>query len=307
MNETAVAVVEPKAVPAPKPALETGARVSGIIPRNLDEVARVAQAVIVAGLAPDSYRSNNPDETKSRVIVGIMKGAEVGLPPLSALSTIAIINGRPSIWGDGAMALVQNSGTVEWAKETLEGEPNTPEWVAICAMKRKGQSEPYVRRFSWADALKAKLTGKGPWGQYPQRMLQMRARSWCLRDGWADALMGLSIAEEAQDMPAPALEINSAALLSDDAPANDGALRIEHKPDEPRIYTLKDSTAKAMGSFDNPRGYLKALRSMLDAANDADRRALWFNNRELVAGLPADFNGDREAMFALYEGAEAAE
>ncbi len=50
------------------------------------------------------------------------------------------------------------------------------------------------------DAKKAGLWGKaGPWSQYPKRMLQMRARSFALRDKFADALSGLIMAEEAQD------------------------------------------------------------------------------------------------------------
>ena len=52
------------------------------------------------------------------------------------------------------------------------------------------------------DAKRAGLLGKkGPWTEYPQRMLQMRARSWALRDGFADVLKGLSVREEAQDIP----------------------------------------------------------------------------------------------------------
>ena len=47
---------------------------------------------------------------------------------------------------------------------------------------------------------KAGLWGKaGPWSQYPKRMLQMRARSFALRDKFADALSGLLMAEEVQD------------------------------------------------------------------------------------------------------------
>jgi hypothetical protein len=34
-------------------------------------------------------------------------------------------------------------------------------------------------------------------------MRQMRARSWCLRDGFADVLRGLYVAEEAADMTPP--------------------------------------------------------------------------------------------------------
>jgi hypothetical protein len=66
-------------------------------------------------------------------------------------------------------------------------------------VKRRDRS-PVVRTFSEADAKKAGLWGKaGPWQQYPSRMLQMRARSWALRDAFPDALRGLGIREEVAD------------------------------------------------------------------------------------------------------------
>jgi hypothetical protein len=43
-------------------------------------------------------------------------------------------------------------------------------------------------------------SNKKPWIMYPDRMLFNRARAFALRDGFADALMGLGIYEEVRDM-----------------------------------------------------------------------------------------------------------
>src|SRR5271154_5636562 len=49
-------------------------------------------------------------------------------------------------------------------------------------------------------AEQAHLTLKeGPWRLSPRRMLRMRARSWTIRDGFADILRGLHIREEVDD------------------------------------------------------------------------------------------------------------
>jgi hypothetical protein len=129
-------------------------------------------------------------------------GLDIGLKPMQALQNIAVINGRPSIWGDAALALVQNSDVVEWVKERFEGTKGTDDWTAVCEVKRINWPDPIVRRFSVGDAKKAGLwTKAGTWQTYPDRMLQMRARSFALRDSAADILMGLSIVEEAQDIP----------------------------------------------------------------------------------------------------------
>ncbi|MBX7147365.1 MAG: hypothetical protein K1X44_08690, partial [Alphaproteobacteria bacterium] len=53
----------------------------------------------------------------------------------------------------------------------------------------------------------------GPWTQYPDRMLQMRARSFALRDVFPDILLGLSYAvEELKDIT-PAEEVKPVSKL----------------------------------------------------------------------------------------------
>lgn len=87
-------------------------------------------------------------------------------------------------------------------REWFEGEVGKPEWTAHCMMKRVGRETAFHQSFSYAQADRAKLLGKpGPWMAYPQRMLQMRARSWAIRDGFSDVLSGLGIVEEIQDLP----------------------------------------------------------------------------------------------------------
>lgn len=210
--------------------LVAGSAVVAIVPRTIEEVARVAKAVIVAGLAPDSYKQGSPEEVISKVMVGIMKGAEVGFPPITALSTIAIINGRPTIWGDGAVALAQAASLVEKVEQIYEGgvgEASDPspndfrdDYTAIYRIWRKEQANPYEGRFSVRDAKRAHLWAnprRDPWVKYPKRMLMARARAFALRDGFADALSGLSIREEVEDLPAEATRKTDTSFL-DDAP-----------------------------------------------------------------------------------------
>lgn len=170
-------------------------------------------------MVPDSYSKNQDDrQTQARVMIGIMKGMEIGIPPITALSTIVIINNRPCVWGDGAIALVQKSGNLENFKETMTGTPHEDDWTATCEVQRKGLIDPIIREFTWAQAKKASLTGKkGPWMSYPARMMQMRARAFALRDGFADALYGLGIGEEMRDVPV-AKETVDTDFLSDEAP-----------------------------------------------------------------------------------------
>lgn len=175
------------------PALQSGGAIRPIVPQDFDGAWRIANAVVKAGMAPKGL------ETPEKAMVAIMHGLEVGMTPMASLQSIAVINSRATIWGDGALGLVQASGKMESHKEWFEGAGDTRK--ALCTVSRKGDPEPKHGEFSVADAKKAALWGKaGPWQQYPDRMLKMRARAFALRDGFSDVLKGLGIAEEVQDV-----------------------------------------------------------------------------------------------------------
>lgn len=162
-----------------------------LAPQNLDEALRFADMLSKSSMVPKDYQGN-----PANCIIAMQWGMEIGLQPLQAMQNIAVINGRPSIWGDAMLAIVRGSGLLEYIKE----DP-TPEGC-VCKVKRKGEDEA-VREFTVEDAKKAGLLGKqGPWQQNPKRMMQMRARAFALRDVFPDVLRGVHVAEIAQDEPA---------------------------------------------------------------------------------------------------------
>ena len=156
---------------------------------TFDDMYRFGSCLAASGLAPKGC------STPEQIVIAVEMGAEVGLPPMASVQNIAVINGRPSLWGDAMLGVCQGSGVFDFEafEETDDGT------TATCKVRRKG-GEVCVRTFSMDDAKKAALVGKsGPWSQYPKRMRQMRARSWALRDTFADVLRGMMSAEEAQD------------------------------------------------------------------------------------------------------------
>jgi hypothetical protein len=169
----------------------------GLALATFDDAWRFWQMVAKTDFAPKDFKG----KPEACMLAG-QHGAELGLGPMQSLQCIAVINGRPSIWGDAALALVQSSAVCEYVVEELEEGKEGETLVAVCTAKRRGYPKPTVVRFSVADAKKAGLWGKsGPWTQYPKRMLQLRARGFALRDAFPDVLKGLVTAEEAQDYP----------------------------------------------------------------------------------------------------------
>jgi hypothetical protein len=41
---------------------------------------------------------------------------------MQSLQSIAVVNGRPSVYGDTALAVCKGSPVCEWVRETIEGE-----------------------------------------------------------------------------------------------------------------------------------------------------------------------------------------
>lgn len=153
-------------------------------------------ATIMAGsrLVPKDFFGKRDD-----VFVAMMMGREIGLAPMQAMQNIAVINGRPCIWGDAALALIKASGLLEYIEE-LPATKEKP--FATCKVKRKNEPNEVSRTFSWAQAERAGLTKKGgTWNTYPERMMQMRARAFALRDVFPDVLKGVGILDEVMDMP----------------------------------------------------------------------------------------------------------
>lgn len=166
----------------------TGFGAQGVELRSFDDAARFAKAVFESGLAPSGFRS------AQAVMVAMQAGMEVGLPPMQAIQSVAVINGRPCMWGDAIPALLWAAGFD--IEETMSEDGSE----ATCTITRPN-GRRVTRTFSVNDATAAGLLDKtGPWKQFRRRMLQMRARSWACRDGAADVLRGMVAREEVEDI-----------------------------------------------------------------------------------------------------------
>ena len=169
---------------------------NSLVPTTLSEAMQFSEVLSKSIMVPREYQGK-----PANVLVAVQWGMELGLAPMQALQNIAVINGKPSIYGDALLAMVRADHRCLGVKEYLDGE------TAVCLITRShnnGDFEEIERKFSVDDAKRAGLWGKqGPWKQYPQRMLQMRARSLAIRDGFPDVIKGLISVEEAQDMPSP--------------------------------------------------------------------------------------------------------
>lgn len=175
------------------PPVEISSTRASFAPTNITEAMEFSKMLASSNFVPKDFQGKPGD-----VLVAMQWGLEIGLAPLQALQNIAVINGRPTIWGDAALGIVQAHHEYVRHTEGIRGEGD--KMVGWHTITRKNH-EPHTVEFSVADAKKAGLWDKvGPWKNYPQRMLKLRARGWAIRDKFSDALKGIITREEAQDM-----------------------------------------------------------------------------------------------------------
>lgn len=282
----------------------------GIIPRDLAETAKLALVIFESGLQPESL------DSVQKVAVAIMTGLEVGLPPMQAMKSIAVINGRPAIWGDAGVAIAANSGELKVHKEWFSGEINADgtfpdDFTAHILLKRKGGRSAEVA-YSVADAKRAKLWGKTtksggttPWITAPKRMLMWRARGFAFRDLFADALMGLRFAEEQRDDD-PALDAftvpRSGLAQRLPGPSSNG-FSADHVDGEMNGETQEDDHSRSVKILDNlGKALAEATTPLeLEAAREEFAEAIAHTEDVAVAATAATMVNDRRAEIEAAE------
>lgn len=204
----------------------------GIQLTTMEDYWRFAKCVLDGQWAPKNMN-------QSAIVIAMQFGAELGIDPVQAIQNIAVINGRPTVWGDMLLGLCMRKSSLfdhGVFEEGFEGEGDKLE--AYCVVGRIG-GNPRRETFSVADAKRAKLWDKDTYRSYPKRMLQMRARAFALRNTFPDVTKGLYSREEmAVD------EVLGNLDLTGEAPREPfNASKVTKKPEptaEPDTVTLPD-------------------------------------------------------------------
>lgn len=177
------AVAKPAAATAIAPAPTPGfSYITAGLQERADYIARLAPSTIL----PTAYRGN-----AANAFVAAETGAALGLEPLQALASIAVINGRATLSSDLMAAVIRRAG------HTLRIVENSPESVTATLIRADDRKFEFTVTWDKDKAVKAGLWGqRGPWSQYPTQMLRARAITEVARQGASEALMGMIYSPE---------------------------------------------------------------------------------------------------------------
>lgn len=228
--------------------IRSGNKPMGIVPQSFEDVQRLATMVVASGLWKGD-RKDTEQQKHAKATMAIMQGLECGVPPIQAVQSIAVINGKCVMYGDLLTALLWANGFD--IEQTITG--NGDQRTATCTITRPN-GKKIARSFSVADAKRARLwderqtvkkqwDGKweekpndSPWYRFGDRMLGWRALGWAQKDGASDVTKGLQVREE----------VESEVPMRDITPTTP-ALELPDIPEPPAIEAEvpEDDTAEA--------------------------------------------------------------
>lgn len=246
-------------------------------------------------LVPKSFRGKPQD-----LFICWAMGYQVGLTPEQSMQCIAVINGKPAMWGDDMLALCMAHKDFD---DIIE-EPLLKDLAVVgysCVVKRKGKADK-ANIFTLDMAKRAGLLAKGGvWTQYPERMLKLRARGFSLRDAFPDALKGIKSREEVEDyidgeykvveQKGSRTELLKQDFISKKGGSNDGLVsELENKEDRQEV--TQDIQQREVGSIreetDQLHIEIKRLIDEKQFTQDRLDKALHFYEVEIIENLDAD-------------------
>lgn len=280
-----------------------------IYPTTFDDVVRLARMAIIAGMIKplksgwgDSQEIEDSAATEARATMIILQGMELGIPPMMAVQLLAMINGKIVAHSEAVPGILHSKGfkiDQKWV-----GKPYEDDFKAVCTLTRP-DGDSIVSEFSVADAKAARLwdpdakvkkKGKnGPyevdndssWHKYPRRMLWARALGFAAKDKGADAMKGLMVREEVEDMirSGRVVDITPEALPGPRQTLPD----VPEIPDDPPVPDIPDDASDIADPIDEAlspeqeRIFIEKLKDDLDCCKTpAEREEVALANDDIL-------------------------
>jgi len=234
---------------------------------TLAEMMEWSKAMSTGDMLPRQYRGN-----PANLMFACEYADALGIPRINALTSIHVIDGKPTASADLIASLVRKAGH----KLRVEGDDTYAEATIIRADDPDYVPKPV--RWDEAKARKAgKWASKGPWTNYPAAMLRSRAITEAARMWASDALYGVIYTAE---------ELGG-TIDEDGAPV---AARQQQRPQV--VSSRPRSIAEVLGEPEDAEVVSVDVDSLLAAIEAAESkdvlRELWKETAALVDPVQAD-------------------
>jgi hypothetical protein len=213
---------------------------------TLEAKVTYAKHLAQAGLLPKAYQSQ-----PANLLVAMETADALGIPVMSAVQGVHIIDGKASMSAGLMSALVRRAGHIL----RVEGDDTYAKAEII-----RADDPGFTFRSEWTleRAKAAGLAGKGVWKSYPAAMLKARAISEVARDACQEALSGIAYTPE-----------ELGASVSVDA---DGEMVLAEAPAAPETVDIVDAEVVEEDTSTPERDWARDIARTSDVAS---LRRLW--------------------------------
>lgn len=192
----------------------------------------------------------------ANVFAAIMYGKELGIPGMTALQNIAVINGKPTLGTDMFLGLAMRHK--EWGGYEITESSDKKATVVVYRVNSKtGKTATFSSTFTIDDAIQAGLVKPGgSWDKWRKRMLKHRATAFALRDAFPDVLSGMyqleemdpSMGAQEEDAINDAQDAIEFEVIDESAPAASESPKLAPKRGRPSSATPKKATSTSGGT-----------------------------------------------------------
>lgn len=206
---------------------------------ELEGRIRYAKALAASSLLPDNFR-----DKPANVLLVLELGRSLGIEPITALSSISVVKGRPTMSAELMRALIARAG------HHFRILVSSPTVCTIAAARREHPDEPSTFDYTLEDAQLAGLAGSDNYRKHPKAMLLARCTTMTARAVFADVIAGINYTPDELDEPvAPARVYTSTDPAVEPIDITDAVL-----VDEPTVADMAreqlDQLADAYTRFD---------------------------------------------------------
>ena len=194
----------------------------------------MASALVPTGFLPESIK--NPQQA----VAIMLKGRELGVPPMYALSNIVIVKGKPTISAEMMLALIYR----DHGKRAVRIK-TSDDTQCVIEYRLEGWGDTSSYTFSMAQATKAGLTTNPTWNKYPAAMLRARCISAVARMAYPESIAGMYVPGE----------LGEAVTVTD----------------EGEVLSVAEVVDQATGEIEAPRQLPEPLPSPIDQATEMRR------------------------------------
>ncbi len=174
---------------------------------NFKELFDIGKMFASSQLVPQNYQGKPMDCT-----IAVDMANRMGVSPMMVMQNLYVVKGKPQWSGQACMSLIRGSGEFKNVRPVYTGEKNTDSWGCYIRAEDKLTGEiitgtEITIKMAKAEGWYSKPDKYGnetsKWQTMPEQMLAYRAAAFFARVYIPNALMGVSVEGEVEDISKP--------------------------------------------------------------------------------------------------------